>query len=114
MHGDIYTKENGVLFQCPNPIFCRMKNYITFSELKEKAEMKVKEVYFHREVSLALYCKPSNGDDGCNHYSEMSIRRDDDICAMMETHAQFSRVSPMELNVNILWGTNEIFFLLSK
>lgn len=82
--------------------------------LKEKAMVKVREGYFNREVGIVLYRKPSSGNDGRIHYSEMNIRSDDDVRAMMETHGQFSRVGTMELYVSAIQSLNNIIFLLQQ
>lgn len=107
-------RENGVWFQSPIPVFCRMKNDFTFSEFKKKIERKVREGHFPRHVTVIVYCKPNTGDDSRIHYSTIDIQSDDNVDTMMETNSQFVRVGPLELYVNTIRTSKEIIFFLRQ
>lgn len=116
--GQIARNEDGVWFQCDDPILCRLKNDITFTRSKDKVEGKVQPDAWHWPVSRIIFRKPSRGDDGSVSWSQMDINNDDDIRKMLHRDDLVCQWDSLpyawacDRGERLIWGVNEIFFLM--
>ena len=113
-HGIVTTDEHGVVFRCPNHVFCRMNKDISFADLKEKAERKIRpEGAWRKDVERIRYRTINCRDDGTIRYGVMEIRSDEDVRSMMQAHANVPIGRQiLELYIDVVNTTEEIMHLL--
>jgi hypothetical protein len=108
-NGEKSITVSGVYYSCPNPISFRIKENISFQELKEK----IRQVTINsRNIFELFYRSPYLDKNGVLMYGDKLLLCNDDVNKMFMTFFKFRNAGPIELYATFSRSVEEILSLL--